>query len=299
MSKIVKGVGKVFKKVVKTVVKVLPYALAAAAVVFTGGAALGLGGIFAGGFSGAVGGLVGSLGLSGAAAGALTGAITSAGFGAAAGGILGGTKGLKQGALMGAMTGGVLGAVSPGTFAPKGGLGSGLPSSSKLIENVAAQQGTSVYGGLSAPASVSAAAAASAPAQVAATQTAVNSATTGTSAGGTSGAGSTVANAGAPLTPTAAGSGGVLGFFNANPALAGSMLTGVASTLGGESYGKKLSKEEKALARAAERSYGGVYSGQANPFGAPGDYGTAPATITPSKRWVYDTSTHTMKEVPV
>jgi hypothetical protein len=42
VSKVFKSIGKIFKKVVKTVVKIAPFALAAAAVVFTGGAALGI-----------------------------------------------------------------------------------------------------------------------------------------------------------------------------------------------------------------------------------------------------------------
>jgi hypothetical protein len=87
----------VFKSVVKTVLKIAPYALAAAAVVFTGGAALGI----LPTFGAAVGGLVSSLGLSAAVTGALTGAVTSAGFGAALGFVTGGKKGLQKGALMG------------------------------------------------------------------------------------------------------------------------------------------------------------------------------------------------------
>jgi hypothetical protein len=112
VSAVFKGIGKVFSKIVKTVVKIAPFALAAAAVVFTGGAALGI----LPTFSAAVGGLVSSLGLSAGITGALTGAVTSAGFGAALGFVTGGKKGLQKGALMGALTGGVLGMVSPTTF---------------------------------------------------------------------------------------------------------------------------------------------------------------------------------------
>lgn len=112
MSGVFKAIGKVFKKVVKVALKIAPYALAAAAVIFTGGAALGI----LPTFSAAVGGLVGSLGLSASITGALTGAITSAGFGAALGFVTGGKKGLQKGALMGALTGGVLGLASPATF---------------------------------------------------------------------------------------------------------------------------------------------------------------------------------------
>jgi hypothetical protein len=112
VSKVFKSLGKIFKSVIKTVIKIAPYALAAAAVVFTGGAALGI----LPAFGAAVGGVVSSLGLSAAVTGALTGAITSAGFGAAIGFVTGGKKGMQRGALMGALSGGVLGAVSPGVF---------------------------------------------------------------------------------------------------------------------------------------------------------------------------------------
>lgn len=112
MSGVFKAIGRVFKAVVKTVIKIAPYALAAAAVVFTAGAALGV----LPAFGAAVGGVVSSLGLSAAVTGALTGAITSAGFGAAIGFVTGGKKGLQKGALMGALTGGVLGFVNPATF---------------------------------------------------------------------------------------------------------------------------------------------------------------------------------------
>lgn len=112
MSGIFKSIGKIFSKIVNVVVKIAPYALAAAAVVFTAGAALGV----LPAFGAAVGGLVSSLGLSAAVTGALTGAITSAGFGAALGFVTGGTKGMQKGALFGALSGGVLGAINPTTF---------------------------------------------------------------------------------------------------------------------------------------------------------------------------------------
>ena len=115
MSGFFKSIGKIFGKILKVIIKIAPYALAAAAVIFTGGAALGLG-FAAGGFAGAVGGVVSSLGLSAAVTGALTGAITSAGFGAALGFVTGGEKGMQKGALMGLLTGGVMGAVNPATF---------------------------------------------------------------------------------------------------------------------------------------------------------------------------------------
>lgn len=100
------------KKAMKIAKTVAPIALAAAAVIFTGGAALGLTPTFAG----AVGGLASSLGLSGTLAGALTGSIVSAGFGSAVGLLTGGIKGAQKGLVGGLLTGGALGALSPGIF---------------------------------------------------------------------------------------------------------------------------------------------------------------------------------------
>lgn len=118
MSGVLKGIGKVFKKVLKVAKVVLPIALAIGAVVFTGGAALGVLPTFAG----AIGGVVTSLGIGGAVGGALTGAIVSAGFGSAIGGATAAAtgkpilKGMQTGALTGAVTGGVMGALNPATF---------------------------------------------------------------------------------------------------------------------------------------------------------------------------------------
>lgn len=249
MSKIVKGIGKIFKKVVKTVVKIAPFALAAAAVVFTGGAALGLGGIFAGGFAGAVGSAVGALGLSGAAAGALTGAITSAGFGAAIGGVLGGTKGLKRGALMGALTGGVLGAVSPATFGIKAAT-SAAQATSGSTGALASETGQGILSGGTGGAGAAASPVASGiqsgalkAAQVMATQTGVPAA-------------ATTAAAAAP----AAASGGALGFLNSNPVLASGALQAVGGALsgGGTNYSKQARAQievEDAAARRAAANY--------------------------------------------
>lgn len=137
MSGILRGIKKVFSKIAKVAKVVLPIALGVAAVVFTGGAALGILPTFAG----AIGGVVGSLGLSGAVAGALTGSIVSAGFGAAAGFVTGGVKGAQKGALFGAATGGVLGAVNPSTFGVGG-------AAAKTVGAGLAEAGKSATGGL-------------------------------------------------------------------------------------------------------------------------------------------------------
>lgn len=89
MSGLFKSIGKVFKKAVKVIKKIAVPALAVAAVVFTGGAALGV----LPAMSSALGGVVSSLGLSSGLTSALTTGLTNAGFGALLGG--------KKGALMG------------------------------------------------------------------------------------------------------------------------------------------------------------------------------------------------------
>jgi hypothetical protein len=243
VSGLLRGIGKVFKKVVKTVVKIAPYALAAAAVVFTGGAALGVLPTFAG----AVGSVVGSIGLSGAAAGALTGAITSAGFGAAAGGVLGGKKGLKQGALMGAVAGGALGAMSPAAF----GFGQ------------AAEVAT---GGLGAP-----------PISSAVTGAGPIASPVGTGATATGGlltqAGGGLATAAAPaasLVSTAPAATGIMGLLNSNPHLLPSVLQGVGGALG-DSEGDIILRRDR---EEAER-IGGNYAFQ-------GDFAPVDQTVRPN-----------------
>jgi hypothetical protein len=113
MSGVAKGVKKVFKTVGKVAKKVLPFALPAAALIFTGGAALGL----TPSFGAMAGGLIGKLGLGSTMSSVLTGAVTHAGFGGLAGGAIGALTGGKQGMrkglglgqLAGAATGGISG----------------------------------------------------------------------------------------------------------------------------------------------------------------------------------------------
>lgn len=116
MSGLVKGIGKVFKKVFNAVKKVAFPLLAIGAIVFTGGAALGLAPL-AGGWGGAVGSALSAMGVSttGTLGSILTGAVTQAGTGAAIGGLTslatGGdfTEGAAKGGMIGAVTGGVMG----------------------------------------------------------------------------------------------------------------------------------------------------------------------------------------------
>lgn len=117
MSKVVRGIRKVFKKVGRAVKKIAPIILAAAAIYFTAGAALGVTGM-AGGWAGAAGSISSSLGATGTLGSVVTGAITQAGYGAAIGGVMskagGGsfTKGAQQGAAVGAVTGGITGGLA-------------------------------------------------------------------------------------------------------------------------------------------------------------------------------------------
>jgi len=117
VSSIFKGVRKIFKKVFKVVKKVALVAIAVAAIVFTGGAALGLAGVMGGGWAAAAATVGTTIGGSGLLGTVLTGAITQAGTGALIGGAIsaatGGSisKGMLRGAAAGAVTGGVMGGV--------------------------------------------------------------------------------------------------------------------------------------------------------------------------------------------
>lgn len=148
MSGVVKGVKKAFKKVVPTVIKIAPYALAAAAIYFTAGAALGVPAM-AGGWGAASAGLVGSLGAGSTLSAVMAGALTTAGYGAVAGGalsLIGGgdmTKNMQMGMVGGALAGGVMGGLGAGmaTGAPVGAAGTaagpaapGMPTALTVAE---------------------------------------------------------------------------------------------------------------------------------------------------------------------
>ena len=115
-------IGKVFKKVLKTAKKVAPIALAAGAVVFTAGTALGVIAPSVGGWSGAVSSLVTRVAGKGLLADVLTGALTKAGYGAAIGAATAAvtgnsiTKGAGLGAATGAVVGGITGGIEGGGF---------------------------------------------------------------------------------------------------------------------------------------------------------------------------------------
>lgn len=114
MSGLIKGIGKAFKAVLKVAKVVVPIALAIGAVVFTGGAALGL---TLPTWGAAVASVFGTTGLGAIAAGAVTWAGYGAVLGAATSAITGKNviKGMQVGALTGAVSGGILGGVASGS----------------------------------------------------------------------------------------------------------------------------------------------------------------------------------------
>ena len=112
-KRIFKGIGRFIKKTAKALKKVWPIALAAAAIFFTTGAALGYIGMSWGQVAST---LVTKVGIKGTLGKVLTGSIAGSGWGAAIGGgvsaATGGsfTEGARSGALSGAITGGLAGA---------------------------------------------------------------------------------------------------------------------------------------------------------------------------------------------
>lgn len=138
----IKAIKKVFKRVVKAARIIVPLVLAAAAIYFTAGAALGVTGT-AGGW------LSSNLGLSGTLGGIVSGAVNQAGYGALLGGgisaVTGGNvgKGLLTGAVAGAVTGGITGAiqapVSAASSGATGATGPGTPATSATPSGTVAQ----------------------------------------------------------------------------------------------------------------------------------------------------------------
>lgn len=133
MSGVIKGVGKVFKKAVSGASKILPVALAAGAVLFTAGNAMGL----TSSWGDAVGSVVDKLGVGSGLSNIITSAVTNAGYGAVAGaatsGLAGGSimQGTQYGAAGGAIVGGVKGAYENLTSPATAATGMDAPSSAK------------------------------------------------------------------------------------------------------------------------------------------------------------------------
>lgn len=296
MSGILKGIGKVFKKVVKVVKKVALPALMIGAVVLTGGAALGV--------LPALGTMVGGLGLSAGLTSVLTGAISTGALGAVGGFLTGGMKGATKGFLMGAATGGVLGGL--GVTGVNGILGGGKAAASTATS--AGSSGLVQSSGLAQAIgnplpSVFQGAAGMAPA-----------------AGSVF---SAAAPAAASILPSAAGvasaavpaAAGGLGGMLSNPLLLSQLTGGIAQAFAPNEYKQRYSAEQEAAERAGYFTYGGgdpdgkkkkfgmipgAYSGQANPFGV-STYGAPPPIQTPYQprktRWAWDAATNSVIEV--
>lgn len=237
MSGVLKSVGKVFKKVVKAVVKWAPVILAVGAVVFTAGAALGA----LPAWGTAISSVTSSLGLSSGLTSVLTGAVTQAGFGAAigaAGAAVTGKdifKGAGLGAAAGAVTGGITGFMSAPAAAA-------APAAGAAPATTLPGTGTGLL-----PASLDAAGAA--PGALATANPATFSGTL-PAAGVTSplpAAAASAAPAAAAAAPGAAST-GLLGWANANPVIAGGAISGIGNALASFSTAGEGAKE-----RAAER----------------------------------------------
>lgn len=245
MSGLFKSLGKIFKKVIKVLKKIALPALAIAAVVVTGGAALGLLPGIAG-----LGGLAASLGASPFIAGVLSAAGTGATIGAI-GGLLttGSLKGAIKGASIGFLTGGIAGGIGQALGGVAGAVPSGASGASDVLNS-------GVYSGVEGIDALTGAA------DVA-----------GQAAGGIGGIGGAVTSgAGMSAAGTSAASGGgVLGFLNSNPLL----LSGVMKGIGGALMGDPRMNELKAL----QHSYDGVI-----PY-KPYDVGSIDGLQSPDERY--------------
>lgn len=217
MSGLLKGVGKIFKKVVRVVKKIALPALAIGAVVLTGGAALGI--------MPALSTSIASLGLSPALSGVLVSAAKGATMGFVTSAATGGNP--LKGATTGLMLGGALGAVSQ-----------------------VAKPATAALGAGSSGASSAAGAATDAAVSLPGTGATISLPNVGASqiAGVAAPAAATAAT-----TATTAGGGGLLSFLNQNPILAGQVLQGV----GGGLMAKAQAGEERKLLKQLGANYDG------------------------------------------
>lgn len=221
MSGLFKSIGKVFGKVVKVLKKIALPALAIAAVVVTGGAALGLLPGIAG-----LGGLAASLGASPLVAGILSAAGTGATIGAITGFV---TTGKLSGAIHGATTGFLVGGVTGGIGAALGGASgtaAGLGKSAFPIAN-----GVDPLAPLGA-AGDAATGAVSGAAEV-----------TGQAASGIGGAVASAAPTAVAAAPAGAGAGGVLSFLSKNPLV----LSGVMKGIGGALQSKSALDQQNSI----------------------------------------------------
>lgn len=278
MSKVLKSIGKVFKKVVKGSKTILPGVLAAGAVVFTAGAALGA----LPTWGSAVSSVVGKLGAGEVLTNVLTGAVTQAGYGAALGaglaGVTGGDmeKGLQMGGLAGAMTGGLTGGFG-GEVDPIGEAITGNPT--PMAGTAQVSQGPSIPG--------------NAPSQTAQNVGPMGGQATGapTSLTANMGAATTppaLPGAGVPPAATTPASKGLLGWAKDNQTIVGNVGAGLG--MGAMNMAAKTDPEEAANARSQadqeriRQNYAGTGRGLLTPNST--DYiAGQPQRQTPAQRF--------------
>lgn len=244
MSGVIKGIGKVFKAVVKVVKKVAIPALVIGAAVFTGGAALGL---------------LPALGTTLGLGAGLTSILSAAGTGALVGGgtalLTGGNvlKGMTTGFAVGGVTGGI-GMALGGAGAAAASGGTATLTGSSTLANAAATGGNFMNGlGAGLGSAVAPAASTVLPAI----------APTLASAGGAAAAGGigAAASGAAGLVPAGvatAAPGGIGGFIAKNPTIVGSVLKGIG---GGIAANEQSAEARKAIERRQaqiEANYAGV-----------------------------------------
>lgn len=224
MSGLFKSIGKIFKKVAKVVKKFALPALAIAAVIVTGGAALGLipaiGGIAITG----VGSLAAALGAPAAVATILSTAATGAtiGFGTS---LLTGGNPIK-GATMGFVTGAVAGGIGQLAGGIGGAAGGAAPATAG-----AATQGSQVIGTLPVTGQTL---------SVPVAQAASGGIGQAAASGASSAVGSTVASAGRAATGS-----GILGFIERNPMIASSLMKGIGGAIQGDPRSDELKRRRK------------------------------------------------------
>ena len=269
MSKLLKSIGKVFRKIVRAVKKFALPILAIGAIVLTGGAALGL-------TTTTLGGLAGQLGL-GAIAPAITAAGQGALFGAVGSAIQG--KNILKGATTGLIAGGVTGGLGQAFGAIGKAATTGLPSTANAASNVASN--ASVTGG-----AINGVTEASNAARAIQTANGIAGAATDLT--------SAIPMAGANMTaPTLASSGGGLGgalggFMKENPLIAGQMISGLGQGLLGYAGAKAQAKQDEKNWKRVADSY--TTDGLLEPTGV--DYGAGrPTPAQKYQRFGYDPRT--------
>lgn len=284
MSGIIKGIGKVFKKIVKVVKKVALPALAIGAAIVTGGAALGI--------MPGLASLGGSIGLSAG----LTSVLSTAGTGALLGGgmslLTGGNpiKGMTAGFIGGAAVGGLGQVLQPAAQGATQAATSAGNIATGFDTPITASNWQSAIGGGAAQGGGGAA---SQGVQGLGTSLGTTAANTASSvAAGSmapitpvSGVGAVGATAAPAVTQTVTqGGGGLLGAFNRmNPYVQASLIQGLGSGLSSAAASKDMRRAERERYERLAANYEGYEPAALDPFG--------PIRREPSPVWKIDPAT--------